>query len=100
MVLRPILELGRVRHLEGWKLPHRLGQIVKDQCYLVDNVYCNRLSDLNHGVNDKVRCGTETSGTNPMSRKPRDLGQPAAPTLTSDWNNLAITHDRILSAMA
>ena len=74
MVLRPILELGRVRHLEGWKLPHRLGQIVKDRCYLVDNVCCNRLSDLNHGVNDKVRCVTEASGNSPMSRKPRDLG--------------------------
>jgi hypothetical protein len=77
MILRPILELGRVRHL-GWKLCHRLGQIVKDRCYLVDNVCCNRLSDLNHAVNDKVRCGTEASGKQSHVSKTTKLGQLAA----------------------
>ena len=65
------------------KLHRRLGQIVKDRCYLVDNLCCDRLSDLNHAVNDKVRCGTEAWGNSPMSRKPGDLGS-RHPTLTSN----------------
>ena len=33
----------------------RLSQIIKDHHYLVDNVACNRLSDLRDTVNDKAR---------------------------------------------
>ena len=73
LVLRPNLELARVRRSERRLEATAISwvRLSKIDDYLVDNVRCNRLSDLGHAVNDKGRCGTGSSGNSPGGSVPQ-----------------------------